>query len=134
MKEKRIQLAVGSLAVIIVVLGLILGDFPEQKNVGQTLKERHKIHLVTDKRSYTAKETFPIHVHTLKEYTITTTHGQISLNKNKLSKKKIKTTGDQVFYVKLNAKEDQTKIVVKNRWHEKTVTLKLENGYYLFQE
>lgn len=134
MKEKRIQLVVGSLAVMIVVLGLILGYVPEGKNVQKRLQDIHMIDITTDNSSYTAKETFPIHVHTSKAYTITSTHGQISLNSTKLSDKKIRTMGDQVFYVKLNAKEDQTTIVVKNRWEKKTFTVKLENGYYLFQE
>lgn len=133
MKERHIQIVVGVLAVIIVVLGLILGTFPDHKNVKKTLEEFHELHVFTDKRSYTVKETFPIHISTSGEYTITTAKGKISVNKDKNFKKKMKLSGDQVVYVKLNAKEDQTKIVIKNHWDEKTLEVKLDNGYYLFQ-
>lgn len=134
MKEKRIQIIVLTLLFVITMLGFIVGKMNPHQNVQETLDQIHQLEVFTDKRSYTAKEVFPVHVSTTAEYTVTSTHGEISLSKAKNYKQKLSTSGDQIIYVKLNAEQDKTTLTLKNRWHTKTLQIALENGYYIVKE
>lgn len=133
MKVKRIQILSMAILLVVIMLGLMVGNPSKTKNVRTKLENMNTLTVLTNKRRYTAKEVFPIRIHTSGEYKVTTTHGKISLTKSKNFTKTLKTESDQIIYVKLNAKEDTTKITIKNSWNQKNMTIKLENGYYVIQ-